>query len=140
MCPEVLGPTNPAASTNNPKGPDMFELVEPMAHKPVAEMIIGITRTDDFGPVLVVGAGSVLVELYEDDVRDAIDRLKIAKLLNGFRGGPKGDRDALIAAVMAVASYAEAHRDTLAELDVNPLFVLPEGEGMVAVDALIRKV
>jgi len=125
-------------------------LVEPMAPKPVAEMIVGITRTDDFGPVLVVGAGGVLVELYkdavslllplhEDDVREAIERLKIAKLLDGFRGGPKGDKDALVAAVMAVARYAEANRESLSELDVNPLFVLPEGQGVMAVDALIRK-
>jgi len=126
-------------------------LVEPMAPKPVAEMIVGITRSEEFGPVLVVGAGGVLVELYkdavslllpahEDDIREAIDSLKIARLLDGFRGGPAGDRDALVAAIMAVAAYAQANRDSLAELDVNPLFVLPQGHGVVAVDALIRKV
>ncbi len=125
-------------------------LVEPMAPKPVAEMIIGITRSEEFGPVLVIGAGGVLVELYkdaaslllpahEDDIRAAIDSLKIARLLDGFRGGPRGDREALVQAVKAVAAYAEANRDTLAELDVNPLFVLPEGQGAIAVDALIRK-
>ena len=50
----------------------------------------------------------------------------------------EGDRDAVIDAVMAVAAFAAAHRDSLAELDVNPLLVLPEGQGAVAVDALIR--
>lgn len=125
-------------------------LVEPMAPKPVAELIIGVTRSEQFGPVLVVGAGGVLVELYkdaeclllpvhEDDVRAAIGRLKIARLLGGFRGAPRGDLDALVAAVIAVARYATDHRDTLAELEINPLFVLPEGEGVVAVDALIRE-
>ncbi|MBT5433418.1 MAG: acetate--CoA ligase family protein, partial [Rhodospirillaceae bacterium] len=125
-------------------------LVEPMAPKPVAELIIGITRSDLFGPVLVIGAGGILVELYKDaaclllpahenDVRAAIAGLKIARLLDGFRGGPKGDIDALVEAVMAVARYAQDHRDSLAELDINPLFVLPEGHGVVAVDALIRK-
>lgn len=125
-------------------------LIEPMAPKPVAEMIVGITRSEEFGPVLVVGAGGVLVELYkdaaslllpvhEDDVRAAIDRLKVARLLDSFRGGPKGDREALVKAVMAVAAYAMDNRSSLAELDVNPLFVLPEGQGVVAVDALIRK-
>ena len=125
-------------------------LVEPMAPRPVAEMIVGVTRSEEFGPVLVVGAGGVLVELYkdavslllpvhEDDVRAAVGRLKVARLLDGFRGGPKGDTEALVKAVMAVAAYAEANRTSLAELDVNPLFVLPEGEGVVAVDALIRK-
>jgi len=100
--------------------------------------------------VLVIGAGGILVELYqdttclllpvhEDDVRAAIPGLKIAKLLDGFRGGPKGDIDALVEAIMAVARYAQENRDTLTELDINPLFVLPEGQGVVAVDALIRK-
>jgi succinyl-CoA synthetase beta subunit len=126
-------------------------LIEPMAPKPVAELIIGVTHNDSFGPVLVIGAGGILVELFrdsaslllpttEDDVRRAISGLKIAKLLDGFRGGPVGDVGALVDAVMAVASYAHDNRATLAELDVNPLFVLPEGEGVVAVDALIRKV
>jgi len=125
-------------------------LIEPMAPKPVAELIIGVTRSDVFGPVLVIGAGGILVELYqdttclllpvhEDDVRAAIPGLKIAKLLDGFRGGPKGDIDALVEAIMAVARYAQENRDTLTELDINPLFVLPEGQGVVAVDALIRK-
>lgn len=125
-------------------------LIEPMASRPVAELIIGVTRSDVFGPVLVIGAGGIFVELYkdatcllfpahEDDVRAAISSLKITRLLDGFRGGPKGDMNALVEAVMAVARYAQENRDTLAELDINPLFVLPEGQGVVAVDALIRK-
>lgn len=125
-------------------------LIEPMAAKPVAELIVGVIRSDVFGPVLVLGAGGVLVEIYkdatclllpthEDDVRAAILGLKTAKLLDGFRGGPKGDIDALVEAVIAVAHYAQDNRDTLDELDINPLFVLPEGQGVVAVDALIRK-
>ena len=124
-------------------------LIEPMAPKPVAEFIVGVTHNDSFGPVLVIGAGGILVELFrdsvslllpvtEEDVRRAIAGLKVAKLLDGFRGAPKGDTDALVAAVMAVAAYAHDNRANLAELDVNPLFVLPEG--VVAVDALIRKV
>ena len=50
------------------------------------------------------------------------------------------DREALVQGIKAVAAYADANRASLAELDVNPLFVLPEGQGVVAVDALIRKV
>jgi acyl-CoA synthetase (NDP forming) len=124
-------------------------LIEPMAARPVAEFIVGVAHNDSFGPVLVIGAGGILVELFrdsvslllpvtEEDVRRAIAGLKVAKLLDGFRGAPKGDTDALVAAVMAVAAYAHDNRASLAELDVNPLFVLPEG--VVAVDALIRKV
>jgi hypothetical protein len=59
------------------------------------------------------------------------------KLLKGYRGKPAGDVEAAIDAVMAIAKFADAHRDRLVELDVNPLMVLPEGQGAVAVDALI---
>jgi hypothetical protein len=59
------------------------------------------------------------------------------KLLKGYRGKPAGDVEAAIDAVMAIAHFADAHRGRLAELDVNPLMVLPEGQGAVAVDALI---
>jgi hypothetical protein len=71
-------------------------------------------------------------------VRAALGRLRVAKLLAGFRGKPAGDVEALVTAVLAVARYAEAHVDTLAELDVNPIIVRPSGLGVVAVDALIR--
>lgn len=125
-------------------------LIEPMAAKPVAEFIVGVTHNDSFGPVLVIGAGGILVELFrdsarlllpatQDDIRRAIAGLKVAKLLDGFRGGPKGDMQALVDAIMAIAVYAHDNRTSLSELDVNPLFVLPEGDGVVAVDALIRK-
>ena len=126
-------------------------LVENMLATPVAEMIVGVTRSEQFGHVLVVGAGGVLVELYrdsaslllplrEDDVRAAIEGLRINALLDGFRGRPRGDRDALVSSVMAVASFVERHADRLVELDINPLFVMPEGEGAVAADALIRMI
>ncbi len=126
-------------------------LVESMVKGHVAEMIVGITRDDAFGPVLVIGAGGTFVELYgdsaalllpvvEDDVRSAVDRLKVARLLDGYRGAPRGDREALVEAVMAVASLAEAERDRLVELDINPLLVLPEGMGVIAADGLLRMI
>jgi hypothetical protein len=62
--------------------------------------------------------------------------LWLAHLVNGFRGKPKGDRKAAIDAIMAVASFAEAHRDTLVELDANPVLILEHGT--IAVDAMIR--
>ncbi|MCL6709774.1 acetate--CoA ligase family protein [Pseudomonas sp. R2.Fl] len=125
-------------------------LVEKMAAKPVAEIIIGATRDAVAGPVLTVGAGGILVELLEDAVtltlptdpetiRDSIAGLKIARLLRGYRGNPPGDIDALVQTVAAVSQYVAANAATLEELDLNPLMVLPEGDGVVAVDALIRK-
>lgn len=125
-------------------------LVEKMAPKPVAEIIIGATRDAVAGPVLTVGAGGILVELLEDAVtltlptspetiRESIASLKIARLLRGYRGNPPGDIAALAQTVAAVAQYVAANAATLEELDLNPLMVLPEGDGVVAVDALIRK-
>jgi acyl-CoA synthetase (NDP forming) len=130
-----------------PVAPELF-LVERMAPAPVAELIVGVTRDPQFGLALVVGAGGVLVEMVKDSAtlllptdRDAVARalagLKVAKLIAGYRGRPAGDMAAAIDAVMAVAAFAEDARDRLIELDVNPLFVLPEGQGVVAVDALI---
>jgi hypothetical protein len=64
----------------------------------------------------------------------------VAALLDGYRGKPPGDVAALIDAILAIGRYASANRDTLAELDVNPIIVRPRGSGAVAVDVLIRKV
>jgi len=122
-------------------------LVEAMQTDIVAEMIVGITRDPLFGPTLTFGSGGILVELLKDaaslllpvhrvEVEQAFDTLKLSHLVSGFRGKPKGDRKAAIDAVMAVAAFAEAHRDTLVELDANPVLILERGA--VAVDAMIR--
>jgi len=136
-------------------------LVERMIGGAVAELIVGVKRDPVFGLALVLGSGGVLVELLRDSAtlllptdRGAVERalagLKSAPLLAGYRGRPKADMKAVIDAVMAVAEFAEAHRERLVELDVNPLMVLPEGPGAsgaasggasggaFAVDALIR--
>ena len=64
---------------------------------------------------------------------------KVTRLIDGYRGGPKGDKVALIEAIEAVARYALHSREYLLELDVNPILVLPEGKGVIAVDAFIRE-
>lgn len=113
-------------------------LLEPMVDGAVAEVIVGVWRDPLFGLVLVIGAGGILVELLPvspPEIEAAIRRLKTFPLLDGFRGRPKGDLPALVAAIQAIAHYAEAER--LVELDVNPLMILPMGQGAVAVDALI---
>ena len=123
-------------------------LVERQVAGAVAELIVGVRRDGQFGLVMVVGMGGVLVELVEDaaslllptdreSVAGALQRLKVMKLLRGYRGKPAGDVEAATDAVMAIARFADAHRDRLVELDVNPLMVLPQGQGAVAVDALI---
>ncbi len=124
-------------------------LVEQMVTDGVAEVLVGITVDAQFGQVLVIGSGGVMTELWHDStsllppfsargVEAAIGRLGVSRLLAGFRGKPAGDVPALIEAILAVARYAAAHVDTLAELDVNPIIVRPSGHGVVAVDALVR--
>lgn len=126
-------------------------LVEKMIPGAVAELIIGIKRDPQFGLALVLGAGGILVNLIEDsqalilpttrgDVRRALGRLKVARLLEGYRGKAAADIEAIVDAAMAVAGYALAHADQVVEMDVNPLFAMPEGKGAIAADALIRQV
>jgi acetyl-CoA synthetase len=124
-------------------------LVEQMAKGVVAEVLVGVQRDPQFGLSLTVGAGGVLVEILQDavtllfpvqrnNVRDALMALKMWPLLVGFRGRPPGDVEALIDVVMAVANFAERHAHQLLELDVNPVLVMAQGQGVLAVDALIR--
>lgn len=124
-------------------------LVEEMVSDGVAEVLIGMTVDPQFGQMLVLGAGGVLTELLRDSVTllppfsaegiaRALSRLKISRLLHGFRGRPAADIDALLAAALACTRYAQAHLAHLSELDLNPVIVRPKGRGAVAVDALIR--
>ena len=124
-------------------------LVETMAQDVVLELIVGVQRDAQFGLTLTLGAGGVLVELLQDaatllfpvarhEVLAALQSLRVWPLLTGFRGKPAGDVDALLDAVLAVVDYAQANAEHLRELDVNPVLVLPQGRGVLAVDALIR--
>lgn len=124
-------------------------LVEKMVADGVAELIVGIDRDAQFGPYLVVGFGGVLVELVNDShtlllptdraqVLAALQSLKTAPMLTGYRGLPRADLDAAVDAILAVADFAAAHADRILELDVNPLIVRPEGMGAIAADALVR--
>jgi acyl-CoA synthetase (NDP forming) len=124
-------------------------LVEEMTTDGVAEILVGVIVDPQFGQVLVLGAGGVLTELLSDSasllppwnresIRGALGRLAAAKLLDGYRGKPPGDMDALIDAILGVARYASANMATLVEIDVNPIIVRPAGKGVVAVDTMIR--
>jgi acyl-CoA synthetase (NDP forming) len=133
-----------AAKSMAPLGPEL--LVEKMVQGAVAELIIGIKRDPQFGLALVVGAGGILTELLKDtatlllptnraEITRALQGLRVWQLVQGYRG-KKGDTESVIQAIEAVAAFAAAHETTLEELDINPLFVLPQGA--LAVDALIR--
>jgi len=124
-------------------------LVEEMITDGVAEILVGVTRDAQFGQVLLIGAGGILTELLHECVtllppftpalvNRALERLKVSKLLRGYRGKPAGDIEALAASILGCARYAESNVAALVELDINPIIVRPSGRGAVAVDALIR--
>ena len=128
-------------------GTDSF-LIEEMADGAVAELLIGVTRDPAHGYVLTMGAGGVLTELLQDtvsmlvpssevQVTEALTRLKCWPLLQGYRGKPAADLDAVLRAVMGVQAYVIANADTVSEVEINPLLCTPDRA--VAVDALIRK-
>jgi acetate---CoA ligase (ADP-forming) len=124
-------------------------LVDQMVVDGVAELLVGAIVDTHFGLTLVLGAGGVLTELLNDTVsllppftretvHKVLQKLRVYRLLGGYRGRPAGDVPALLDAILAVARYAEDHLAVLAELDVNPVIVRPVGAGVAAVDALIR--
>jgi acetyl-CoA synthetase len=123
-------------------------LVEEMITDPVAELLIGVVRDPAHGFVLTMGAGGVLAELWQDtvslllpvtppQVAEALQRLRIAPLLNGYRGKPGADINAIIDAAMAVQAYVIAHVNTISEVEINPLIC--KTDSAIAVDALIRR-
>jgi len=136
------------AAAAMPVSVDSF-LLERMAPAPVAELLVGVVHDPGLGLALTIGAGGRLVELAGDtrtllfpveacDVEQALRDLRVGRLLDGYRGAPRGDWPAAIAAVCAIAAYVEENAARLVELEVNPLLVLPEGRGTLVVDALLR--
>ncbi|UXX83058.1 acetate--CoA ligase family protein [Roseovarius pelagicus] len=122
-------------------------LVERMAAPPLAELVVGIRRDPQFGLAMTLGSGGILVELIGDtvslllpaqpaDIHRALDQLRVAKLLNGFRGKPAADRAALVGALSQLAEYAIAQEAQIVEIEINPLFVYERD--VVAVDVLMQ--
>jgi acetate---CoA ligase (ADP-forming) len=122
-------------------------LMSPML-KPGVEMIVGVNNDPQFGPMIMVGMGGVFVEVFKDvalypaplckaEALEMLMSLKSFPLLNGARGSRVCDIDALCDAIIAIGRFAVSHKDTLKELDINPLFVYAEGEGVGVADALI---
>ena len=122
-------------------------LIQPMVPSGV-EMLVGVTHDPVFGPVTVCGAGGVLVELLKDiavritpltdrDAREMIQSLKTYPLLTGYRGGPRHDVEALEQVLLKVGALVEDIPE-IGELDLNPVMVLAEGQGVSVVDARVR--
>jgi acetyltransferase len=112
------------------------------------ECLLGISRDEQLGPTLVMGLGGIFVEILADvaicippidaaEARRALQNLKGAKLFAGARGAPPADLDALAEMAARLSWLAYDRGDHIAELDLNPVVVLPKGQGAFAVDALI---
>jgi acyl-CoA synthetase (NDP forming) len=115
---------------------------------PVAELIAGIVEDPQFGPLLLVGLGGIFVDILDDfslrmppiDFDDAVDMLSELRgkaVLEGARGLPRGDIHAAAACLVRLGRLAVELAGRLEAVDVNPLFVLPDGDGVLAGDALV---
>jgi acyl-CoA synthetase (NDP forming) len=113
----------------------------------LGEVLVGYRVDRDVGPLIMVAAGGVLTEIVRDrslrlapidlaDAREMIAEVRGLLPLAGYRGRPKGDLDALAYAIVALSRLAEDA--SVAEAEINPLMVLPAGEGVIAVDALVK--
>ena len=116
--------------------------------KGLAEAIVGFRRDPQVGPVVVLGIGGILAEIYKDfairiapvsigTARTMIEEVRGLAVIRGYRGLPRGDCEALARAVAAISQLALLEGRTVTEAEINPLIVKPEGEGVVAVDGLI---
>ena len=115
---------------------------------PGVETILGTSLDPVFGPVVMFGLGGVFVEVMRDvtlrvapfDIDEAyrmIEEIRAAAVLDGVRGQPPADRGALAHALTRLSEVAAANADTIESIDLNPFVVLPEGQGALAVDALV---
>lgn len=122
-------------------------LVTPMA-KPGTELIMGVSKDPVFGPVVMVGTGGVFAEILQDvavqvapvsfdEARTMIRSLKLYPILDGARGKPKADVDAVAQALVVLSEFACRHEETVAEIDINPVLVYPQGAGIIALDTLM---
>jgi len=136
------------ATVYNPNAIVQGVLCYRMIKEPVVEAIVGVLSDPYFGPAVVFGLGGIMVEVIKDrallippigreEARRAIDSTKGSMLLNGFRGKPKGDIEALIDVIVKVGEMTVDLAGRIDALDINPLLILPEGKGIIAVDALV---
>jgi acetate---CoA ligase (ADP-forming) len=123
-------------------------LVQEMVRGAV-EVIVGVQNDPSFGPALMFGLGGIHAEVMKDvtfrlapvsgaEARAMLREIRAWPLLDGARGAAKADAEALADALERVSALAIDLREQLAELDINPLFVLPQGQGVRAGDALIK--
>ena len=136
-----------AAKRHAPDAHVIGVLIQPMA-PPGREVILGVSSDAQWGPMLMVGLGGIFVEklndtalapvpLDADQAQALIARLKGACLFEAYRGLPAGDLDALADLMVRLSRFAADHGDEIAEIDLNPVIVHAQGQGVSVVDALI---
>ena len=124
-------------------------LVEEMITDTVCELIVGVRQDPVIGPWMMIGSGGIYAELLgdtrvtllparDDEFETMINSLKIHPLLNGYRGSEAGDVSALLATLQSVSDFVMKRRESLVELEINPLLVRPKGKGVCAVDAVLQ--
>jgi acyl-CoA synthetase (NDP forming) len=122
-------------------------LVEEMIGGDTREVIVGARQDLRFGPVVTFGLGGIFVEAIRDfavwpapltleEAREMIGKIRGYPILTAFRGRPAGDVEAVAHALCVIGQLASELQDQIAELEINPLFVLPEGSGVIVGDAL----
>jgi acyl-CoA synthetase (NDP forming) len=137
-----------AVRKNRPDVPVERLLVQSM-NKGVGEALIGYRLDPQVGPIVMLAAGGIFTEIYRDrslrlapvtleTAREMIGEVKAMQVLAGYRGLPAGDLEALATAIVAMSQLACLDDMTVAEAEVNPLIVRRAGEGVVAVDALLK--
>jgi len=123
-------------------------LVEQMAAPGRPEVLVGVQRDPSYGHVLTFGIGGVLVEVHKDVVHRLIPidageahamvrEIRMFEVLNGFRGQVASDLEALEALLLRVSEFVQRHAGVFEQLEINPVWVGPKGEGVLALDALI---
>jgi len=119
--------------------------VQNMAEEPITELIIGMTTDPQFGPALMFGIGGILVELLEDvsfriapiteyDANEMIKEIKGFPILDGYRGKPKADLEAIVKTLLKISDLVVKHEE-INEMDLNPVFIYEKG--LICVDARI---
>jgi len=143
----AFGEVMSAARHHRPEARLQGVLLQSMARQGL-EMIIGTIRDPAFGPLVMVGAGGITTELFKDaayrlapvdraGAEDMLNELRIAALLDGFRGAAPCDRAALADLIAQLSVFAAAYRDHISEIELNPVIVHARGQGCTIVDALI---
>lgn len=119
-------------------------LVQEMAPSGGLEVLIGMNRDPQFGPLVTFGLGGIYVETLKDvtfkvapfsiqEARSMLNEIRASALLDGVRGAPEMDKDALVEALLRIGQLVQDYPE-IAELDINPLIVYPQGQGAIAID------